>query len=418
MTELAYLIQTTPMVDTHEHLNNEAVFVSSGPDILNSVFDHYLVSDLVSAGASTDAINALRDQTNPDIQARFEGVRPAWEACVHTGYGEASRWVARELFGIEHITGEALAQAAPRALAQHQPGERLRMLREVARLDHVQVDDFVTSVERDESGPEFFRYDISWMSQSCGDLSFKDIHALTGISVTSIRSLRTAFEIAYAKYAALAVATKTQHAYQRTLQWQKRTDTAAEDVLLRLLRGAPVSPEQRLCLGDWCLEQGVRLSAQHDLPVKIHCGYYAGNAPMPLDYVHASHLSPLIDAYPTCRFVLMHTAYPFGGEVIALAKHYPNVYADLCWAWSIDPRSTGEFVRTFIHTAPANKLFVFGGDSFWPHAACAYAWQARTGLTRVLQAEIADGELNEAAAAALARRFMFENQQAVFRPLS
>ena len=35
----------------------------------------------------------------------------------------------------------------------------------------------------------------------------------------------------------------------------------------------------------------------------------------------------------------MHIAYPYSDELVALAKHYPNVYVDMCWAWSIDPYS-------------------------------------------------------------------------------
>jgi predicted TIM-barrel fold metal-dependent hydrolase len=111
----------------------------------------------------------------------------------------------------------------------------------------------------------------------------------------------------------------------------------------------------------------------------------------------------------------MHIAYPYSDEVVALAKHYPNVYVDLCWAWSIDPFSAGQFVRRFVHAAPANKLFAFGGDTAWPTAAVAYAHQARQWLTRTLQAEVNEGLLREQEAIALATRLMRENQYACFR---
>ena len=38
-----------------------------------------------------------------------------------------------------------------------------------------------------------------------------------------------------------------------------------------------VSVETHLCLGDWCWARGVDLSIEHNLPFKIHTGYYAGN---------------------------------------------------------------------------------------------------------------------------------------------
>jgi uncharacterized protein len=110
----------------------------------------------------------------------------------------------------------------------------------------------------------------------------------------------------------------------------------------------------------------------------------------------------------------MHIAYPYGAEVTALAKHYANVYVDLCWAWSIDPYTAADFVRRFIHAVPINKLFVFGGDTGWPSASVAYARQARRGFTRALQAEVDAGYLTEKQAIDLATRLMQTNQRACF----
>ncbi len=110
----------------------------------------------------------------------------------------------------------------------------------------------------------------------------------------------------------------------------------------------------------------------------------------------------------------MHIAYPYSDELVALAKHYPNVYVDLCWAWSIDPWTTRDFVRRMIHAVPLNKLFAFGGDTFWPAASVAYAAQAREWLTRALQAEVDDRLLTERQALAVATRLMQTNQRACF----
>ena len=50
----------------------------------------------------------------------------------------------------------------------------------------------------------------------------------------------------------------------------------------------------------------------------------------------------------------------------------------------------------------------------WPTAAVAYAIQARRGLHRALEAEVASGDLTEQEAINLARRLMHDNQYACF----
>ena len=348
MTELEHFIQTTPLVDTHEHLNDEATFVETGPDILQSVFDHYTFADLLSAGATPAAIEALQDRDNPDVCARFEGVRQAWERSQFTGYGEGVRYVAKQLFGIDEITSESLEQAAPLALAMHKSGERLRLLKDVARLEHVQIDDFSFSTHHPNE-PEFFLYDLNWLNEACGNLNVKKYFTEVGIEVKNLATLREAFEAMFAKHAPAAVALKTQHAYERTLHWSHREHADAERVLLNVLKGETVAQADKLCLGDWCLARGVELATHHQLPVKIHTGYAAGNNQMSLDDMRAIHLSALVQHYPQSRFVLMHASYPYMGEILAMAKHYTNVYLDMCWVWSINPYSSETFLRQFIH---------------------------------------------------------------------
>ena len=414
-TELAHHIQSTPLVDTHEHLRKEAEFVENGPDILQSLFQNYVSADLEVAGASKQAVETLL-AAGGDVAERFLGVQQAWEAVQHTGYGEAVRLIARLVYGMEDVNADAIEASRAKHEQLRRPGERLRLMREVARLDHVQTDDFVRPCLPDASGPDFFFYDISWVNFANGRPDVEPLAQETGIEVKDLASLREAMQQVFATHAASAIAVKTQHAYQRTLRWREREDVDAARALQSYLRDPyAISEEDALCLGDWSLARGVELCIEYDLPLKIHTGYYAGHSRMPVDYIKAGHLTPLLARYPQARFVLMHIAYPYSEELIALAKHYPNVYADLCWAWSIDPFSSALFVRRFLHAAPANKLFAFGGDTSWPTAAVAYAHQARLWLTRALQAEVDDQYLSEKEAMRLASRLMHENQYRCFR---
>lgn len=414
MTLLSETIERAPLVDTHEHLQREADYLSREFDILVDLFDNYVTADLVVAGASQEAVKRLVDASGPDIPARFAGVQEAWGRCQHTGYGEAVRLIAQHAYGMEHITASALEASRDKASAMRRPGARLRTLKDLANLDHCQIDCFDWVTKPDEAAPEFFLYDLSWLAFCSGTFTTEGIHKAVGIEVTDVDSLDGAMVAFFERSGPLAVAVKAQHAYNRTLRWEERSRSDVERALKKVLGGRDVSEEERNCLGDWCWARGIELAIEHDLPFKIHTGYYAGHSRMPVDRIRAGNLCALLTRYPKARFVLMHIAYPYSDELVALAKHYPNVYVDLCWAWSIDPYSACDFVRRMIHAVPSNKLLAFGGDTFWPNAALAYSIQARRWLTRALQAEIDDGLLPEKQAIDLAARLMRENQYACF----
>ncbi|MDA1193472.1 MAG: amidohydrolase family protein [Candidatus Poribacteria bacterium] len=411
-TDLAKHIQETKLVDTHEHLRKENDWVENGPDILQDLFGNYVPADLHTAGATGAAMKRLMDASDEDIAGRFEGIREAWEATQFTGYGEAVSLVAKHIYGIDELTGSAIAAAAPKTKELRQPSERHRILRDVANLDHIQTDDFCWECYPDKSGLDFFMYDLSWVGFCNGNVDLEGIHKHTGVGVTNLATLKQAMEALFDKYAPVAIAVKSQHAYNRTLDWTERSDEEASAALNDILTkdGKEIGVETRNCLGDWAWSRGAELCREHNLPFKIHTGYYAGNNRMPVSRIKAGNLCGLLSKHLDTKFVLMHIAYPYEDELIALTKHYRNVWADLCWAWSINPFASTQFVRSFIHAAPSNKLFAFGGDTSWPTSSYAYAIQAREGLNRALQGEVGDGLLTEKQAIGLATRFMRGNQ--------
>ena len=414
MTDLAHHIQQTTIINTHEHLRKEQEYVENGPDVLADLFNNYVLADLITAGAAQAAVDALYDSSNPDIEARWNGVKEAWQHCQFTGYGEAVRLIARDVYGMNEITLAGIEAGAEINRQRRQPGERLRILRDEGNYDHVQIDDFVWACLPDKSGVDFFTYDLSWVDFSAGRFDVQALHEHTGIMVHDLKTLGDAMAALFAKYGPNAIAVKTQHAYERTLFWQERTEAEVVPVLAKHLRGETLSVDESLCLGDWCLARGVELAIEHQLPVKIHTGYYAGNNRMPVERIKPGNLCGLLARYLDARFVLMHIGYPYDAEMTAIAKHYPNVYVDLCWAWSINPVTSADFVRRFIHTVPINKLFVFGGDIVWPSASVAYARQMRQWLNRALQAEVDAGDVTEAQAMYIATRLMVKNQRSLF----
>ncbi len=417
-TNLVHKILETPLCDTHEHLLRRQSFRPERLDVLVSLFENYVTADLVVAGAESVAVANLTDPEAGTVADRFRPIAPAWQKCRYTGYGESVRLIAEHFYDLAELTPDSLEDAQTEHGKLMTTCTRQQILQQDALLDHVQIDDFTMAIRPDEEDQDFFLYDISLHNLVSGTPNLEELTRLTGIDVRSLNDLQTAMEAVFAVHAQEAVACKTQHAYDRTLAWRRRDRSDAAIVLKKYMASpTDMSTADKLLLGDWCLDICAALAHEHDLPIKIHTGYYAGHSRMPLHFVSCQHLCSLLAAHLDTEFVLMHNSYPYSEELVALAKHYPNVYIDMCWAWSINPYDAGRLLRHAIHAVPVNKVFVFGGDTSWPFAAYAYAMQARWWLTRTLQQEMQDGLLTETDAMNVADRVMCQNQFDCFRRL-
>ncbi len=422
-SEIADHIANVSVIDTHTHLPGDLAWEGpNAPDILSDLFGWYGASDLIVAGASRDAIARLRDASDEDLEGRFAGVAAAWDMAQFTGYGEAVRIAARDLYEIEEVNESTIRAGQQRLHALQRKGGCIALLRDRAKLDHVQTDLGFDVIDLSRASAAFFLRDLSVRRFACGLIDDPVLEAVTGVTVRTLATLEQSMEALFARCAPLSIAVKSQHAYVRTLAWQKRTDADAERAVHAVLEGGTGSDdpqsEARLCLGDWCLARGVELASAYQLPIKLHTGYLGDTGQlgmaMPVDRLRAGHLAPLLMEYPNARFVLMHIAYPYSDELIALAKHFGNVYVDLCWAWALNPLASKDFVRRFLHAVPLNKLFAFGDDTGTPSMAYAYAVQMRRWLTRALEEEVADGFMTTRQAMDGATRLLRGNQLAFF----
>jgi len=421
-TDLARHIDALKMVSTHEHLVREARWLNGGPkDVMQDLFSSYPSDDLFVAGASREAIDDIMAGDPADLERRWSGVEHAWEAAQFTGYGQAVRMKARHVYGMVEITPAAVRVAQARLDELRRPGARLALLQNVSLLDHVQIDEKRWRIEPDPTGPDFFLYDLSWLrftglGPHSKGIDLDDLAAETGIVVRDLRTLSDAMEGLLERYGRLAIAIKSQHAYDRTLRWEPRSNAEAEAALKEVLKSPAAWPHPAgIVLGDWSLARAAELATGFDLPLKIHTGFLGGRPRMQHIYdVSPANLAKLLLAYPRTRFVLMHAGYPYGGELISMAKHFPNVYVDLCWGWALNPRAHMEFTREFLHAAPISKLFGFGGDDVYCTSTHAFALQTRHWFAKALIAEVADGCLTEPEAIRIATRVLRENQYACF----
>lgn len=76
-----------------------------------------------------------------------------------------------------------------------------------------------------------------------------------------------------------------------------------------------------------------------------------------------------------------------------MAKQYRNAHINMCWSWVIDPVASTAFLKSYLMTAPANKVLVFGGDYRIVECVLGHARMAREGVARALRGLVEEGYL-------------------------
>jgi len=111
----------------------------------------------------------------------------------------------------------------------------------------------------------------------------------------------------------------------------------------------------------------------------------------------------------------MHICYPYYEDILSVAKQYTNAYIDMCWAWIINPVAAKDFLKKYLVTAPANKIFTFGGDYRPVELVLGHALIARHGIALALSELVEEGYIELEDALELVDPIMHGNARRVFR---
>ncbi len=420
---LAELVNQTPFIDTHEHLWPESLRIQGktetnelpAPD-LGMLLNHYTDSDLRVCGLSQEDFDKIRAR-GISSREKWRLVAPYYERCRHTGYQRCIRESIQALYGEEDLREDNCERIAEKLHEQIQPGFYRRILRDVANIECAHVNALEGPVFRDnEPDPELLAQDL-WIIGLGSGVNLGALEHCAGGSVRSLDEAHAAIDAAFAKYGPRAIAVKDQSAYARPLDYADMSAKEAAPLFENFaLDNQLVTPLERKALQNHLFRYCVNKATEYNLPVKLHTGYFAGQGGMELRWVknNLSDLCSLFRDFPETRFVLMHMSYPYQDELIAVTKHYPQVYADMCWGWIINPAAAVRFLKEFIMAAPASKIFTFGGDYLPVELVPGHARIARQGIVQALSELIEEGWMGESDAPALIERLMRGNARETF----
>lgn len=404
------------LIDTHEHLDSEAMRLKQPPDCLASLL-HYTESDLHSAGmpAVSDRPGKVivQDDRRP-FEERWTQFMKFWPEVRFTGYGRALAGCVSDLYGVplERPETQTGSQINERMVARLKPGFYRWVLKEKARIDLSIVDVSTTEVDREFFAP-VMRFDNFVNLSSRGQL--ENLAAKTGVTINTLEDLVKALEAAFDKGIREGiVGVKSGLAYSRRIYYPMPRVEEARAVLDQLKEGRRPSSELLLLLQNYMMNQVCRLAGEHQLPFQIHTGLQTGfgndiTNSKPTDLIN------LFKAYPATQFVIFHGSYPYGSELSVLAKNFANVHIDMCWLHIISPQVARNNLAEWIETVPANKIMGFGGDYRFVEGAYIHGEMARENVARVLTQKVTEGTMTEADALELARKFLRENAVRLYR---
>jgi len=417
MTEL----DQVRLYDSHEHLIPEKQRVQEPVDFF-TLAGHYAVNDVISAGLSGDDLAVVRDAKAP-AERRWQAFEPYWKKARFTGYGQALSIAVRDIYGIEEISGESLPQINEAIRTRNQPGLYRQVLRERARIDWCLVDAY-WSEKPVRLDPDYFllaqKFDGFVAPASRKDI--ERLEKLADVSIHSLADLKKALAATFEQaIRAGMVSVKSTLAYRRELLFHEVSERDAVLDFEAMMKGGAAMPQgfrsQKVRpfrrLEDHMFHQVVRLAEAHRYPFQIHTGLLAGNSCF-IENTNPTLLTNLFYLYPGVKFDLFHIGYPYQEELGVLAKLFPNVYADFCWAHVISPPGSRRALEEYLETAPVNKILAFGGDYRFPELTYAHARMARSNVAQALAVKVEAGLFSEPQALEVGRLLLRDNALALF----
>lgn len=417
-------VWSTSFVDTHEHLFDEQDRLSVNDD-WSVLLSGYLRSDLLTAGMPGPS-NAKFYTPGLSAVEKWKLLEPYWPAVKNTGYGQAVRIAVRQLYGVDDLSADTVEKVAAGYRQLLRPGFYRKILGDLAKIESCQVNWAYSAAKmcnqfsvpfHEAEMPTLLMQDLSLNYMFAGPPDLRTIARPTGINVSSLSDWHKVIDWWFNKYGRFAVAVKTQDAYRRQIDYQPTPAEKVAGVFAKKIVGQAVSPEEQKALEDHLFHYAVQKATERNLPVKLHTGYYATEDAMPLSRLshNASAACGLCQAVPNARFVLMHICYPYYEELIAVVKQYRNAYADMCWAWIINPVAAKDFLKKYLVTAPADKILTFGGDYLYVEQVLGHAAMARQGIALALSELVEEGWLKLRDAIELVEPIMNGNAKRIFR---
>jgi glucuronate isomerase len=411
--ELRNSVNRIRIVDTHEHFAPESDRSGLKIDFFTLAIG-YLQADMISSGMTDSELAFMLDDKNLPAE-RWKIFDSYWGNVRNTGYGKCFSYTIRDLFGIDSVNERSFTAIDRKMKDSMADTEWYKhVLKDVSMIDVSIVDPLGKNAENVENYPAGFFVRVRRFDNfvQVNRTTIRDLGEKYGLEINSLDTYLKALDMAFDKAVNDdgIIGIKSGLAYSRIMYFEDTPREKAEALFIKYIHNQALSKEEKKALDDFMMHQVVERAEEYNLPVQIHTGILSRNFnnSNPIENTNAAHLSNLFLKYRRAKFVIFHGSYPYMAELSYLAKHYPNVYIDMCWMYIISPPASKIYLKEWLNTVPSNKIMGFGGDCSVEWAA-GHSKMAREIITEVLINMINEGSLSETEAIEIAERLLRKN---------
>ena len=402
------------MIDTHEHLSPEKQRAGQKLSLFTTL--HYTISDMWAAGLDRRLADSVFSDPEVPLETKWALFAPYWANTRNTAYSRNLLRAVKDLYGIDRIDESTYRELSEKIQQSNHPGWYEEVLKRRAGIDLAICD---SGLETREMDPGLFRGVIRFDDFLLVWKSFAEVEKTWGVEIKTLEDWEKALDKAFGQVKNWGyVGVKCGIAYNRTLSFEPVARPAAEKIFNMLAADRnlfdSLSFQEKKPLQDYMFSRIAELCARYDLPLQVHTGLFYDTW-RNVTQADPSRLIPFILNHRCTRFVLMHCGYPYGRELLAMAKNLPNVTLDMCWIYIISPRFAADFIDEAIETLPRDKVLGFGGDYVVPEGSYGHAMLCREVVSRVLADKVLAGYWSEEEALSYARAILRENAIKVFK---
>ena len=350
------------------------------------------------------------------FEETFRYLEPLLKKTLFTAYGRAFKRSMNIVYGVQDVSKESL-QYINEAVQDRDSAFCQRLLLdhniETMVVDLVELDDFYALLrgELAYSRNCVFAITIPNLINITSRTQIDKLAKITGVTIISLEDYQKALEhlIIMAK-AANVVCAKDQSAYVRSIDFSLVDKPAATREFMQVLNSTKPfdSLEETLRLGNYLFNFISDLLAKHDLPFQIHTGHLA-RVGDDIGKSRAKKLLHTINSHTKTQYALFHGNWPYSGDYLFIGKNCPNAYLDLCWLNLVDPIYYVDMLKRLLLTVPINKIFAFGGDTFFPELLVGYLATVKDSIAYALCDLIEIGWIDVEEAKWISQQILYEN---------